>query len=602
VGKSYWLAITSTVLVLIASVTWLLSRKQQDKQEPKLQQLTNNVGELAVGNGTVSPDGKYLAYWDSRGIHLKLFSTGEIKTIPQPDALKGSVVYWVIGPWTPDGTRFLANAKVDERASIWLISMLGGVPRKIRDNAAARSISPDGNRIAFRTTVDSRSAPNESTSSIQEIWTMGLDGGQAKRAIAASNSQETFYGVQWSPDGKRLAFISVRHVTEEGKYDLAIQTLDLKSGSSTTLVSNPTLTDFLWLPNGRLIFSATEPDNKSDNLWEVLVDSNTGKPKDKRRRLTNWVGSSLSGLSVTSDAKSLVFLKDSELSSIYMADFDKNTLTLSTPRRLSFTESFDAPMDWTADGRAVIFMSNRNGHWGIYKQTLDQESAGILVPGSDGAEAYSPKVSPDGSWVVYLEVPKEIWSLSPSRLMRVPVDGGAPEFIMSGRFYIGIRCTGAHANFCVFAEQPDDRSELIFTAFDPIKGRRQELCRMPVDRDKSYNWDLSPDGVYITAGIQGAESKLLVRRTDGGPTHDVEIKGWPGLDYMDFSADSKGLFMNSTSNGVGTLLYVDLAGRARPLWEPRNPNVGYAFSTRDGRHLAIIGQSSNSNLWMLKDF
>jgi len=128
-------------------------------------------------------------------------------------------------------------------------------------------------------------------------------------------------------------------------------------------------------------------------------------------------------------------------------------------------------MDWTVDGKAVIFMSNRNGHWGIYKQALDQESSVSLVPGSEGAEAYSPKVSPDGSWVVYLEVPKEIWSLSPSRLMRVPVDGGTPEFILAGRFYIGIRCTGAHANFCAFAEQPDDRNELIFSAFDPIKGR-----------------------------------------------------------------------------------------------------------------------------------
>jgi hypothetical protein len=108
--------------------------------------------------------------------------------------------------------------------------------------------------------------------------------------------------------------------------------------------------------------------------------------------------------------------------------------------------------------------------------------------------------------------------------------------------------------------------------------------------------------VYILAGIEGAESTLLVRRTDGRPTHDVEIKGWPGLEYMDFSADSKGVFMNSTSNGVGTLLYVDLTGKAHPLWKPKYPNVGWAFPTRDGRQLAIVGQSSYANVWMLKDF
>jgi serine/threonine protein kinase/Tol biopolymer transport system component len=604
-GKKLWkiLGVASVLVIALGGIfVWFLTLRQPKKGEPKLSQLTDNAGEIAIGSGTISPDGKYVAYWDTRGIHLKLLSTGEMKTIPQPEALKGSVVYWSIGPWTPDGTRFLANARVDQRSSIWSISLLGDVPRKIRDNAFAMSISPDGSRLAFRTAIESRSGPNESASSIEEIWTMGLDGGQAKKILAAPNGQESFYGVQWSPNGKKLAFISVRHITAEDRYDQAIQTRDLEAGSSTTVVSNSTLTDFLWLPDGQLIFSATEQDNKSDNLWEFEVDVSSGNPKGKPHRLTNWVGSSLGGFSVTSDGRNLVFLKSSQFSSIYIGDFDRSTLTLSTPRRLSFTESSDFPMDWTADGKAVIFMSNRNGHWGIFKQALDQESAINLVPGSEGAEAYSPKVSPDGSWVVYLVVPKETWSLSPSRLMRVPVEGGTPELIQSGRFYKGIRCTAASANFCVLAEEPDDRKELIFSAFDPIKGRGRELCRMIVDREKPYNWALSPDGVYILAAIESAESTLLVRRTDGGSSHDVEIKGYPGLDYMDFSADSKGIFMNSTSNGVGTLLYVDLTGKVHPLWQPKYPYVGYAFPTRDGRHLAIIGGSAYSNVWMLNDF
>jgi eukaryotic-like serine/threonine-protein kinase len=602
-SKSFWIAILSSVLILIPSVGWLLGRKQSERRESKLQQLTDNAGEVAVGSGTISPDGKYLAYWDSRGIHLKLLATGEMKTIPQPETLKGRVIYWSIGPWTPDATRFLANASIDERTSIWLISVLGDVPRKLRDNAAARSISPDGSRVEFRTTVETRTAANESASSIQEIWTMGLDGDQAKKVMSASDSQESFYAVQWSPDSKRLAFVRVRNIEEEARHDQSIQTLDLQSRSSTTIVSNPTLQDFLWLPNGRLIFSATEPDKKSDNLWELEVDLSSGKPNGVPRRLTNWAGSFVGGLSVTSDGRNLVFLKSSSLSSIYIGDFDRSTLTLSNPRRLSFTEAFDIPIDWTLDGKGVIFMSNRNGHWGIYKQALDEETAVKLVPGSEGAEAYSSWVSPDGHWVVYVETPKEIYSeYSPVRVMRVSIDGGTPELIMSGRFYFGIRCPFAQANFCVFAERSDDRSELIFGAFDPIKGGRKELCRMSVERDKTYNWNISKDGVYIMAGIWGAQSKLLLRRTDGRPAHDIDVKGWPGLNNIDFSADSKGVFMNSTSNGVATLLYVDLAGNARALWQPKYPTVSNAMPSRDGRHLAITGESDSSNLWMLRDF
>jgi Tol biopolymer transport system component len=143
-------------------------------------------------------------------------------------------------------------------------------------------------------------------------------------------------------------------------------------------------------------------------LWEVEVDLSSGKPEGVPRRLTNWAGSFVSGLSITSDGKNLVFLKSSVLSSIYIGDFDRSTLTLSNPRRLSFTEALDIPIDWTLDGRSVIFMSNRNGHWGIYKQALDQETAVKLVPGSEGAEAYSSWVSPDGKWVVYVDTPKDL--------------------------------------------------------------------------------------------------------------------------------------------------------------------------------------------------
>src|SRR5262249_9569559 len=40
--------------------------------EIKLRQLTFNSTENPVSSGAISPDGKYLAYSDTRGLHLKL--------------------------------------------------------------------------------------------------------------------------------------------------------------------------------------------------------------------------------------------------------------------------------------------------------------------------------------------------------------------------------------------------------------------------------------------------------------------------------------------------------------------------------------------------
>src|SRR5213592_3353964 len=121
-------ALAITTLLVATFVVRILIHRPLAERELKQQQLTANSRENAVANGTISPDGKYLAYWDVKGIHLQLIATGEMRTIPQPQMLEGSGAEWSIGPWFPDGTRFLANASTEQRTSIWAVSALGGAP------------------------------------------------------------------------------------------------------------------------------------------------------------------------------------------------------------------------------------------------------------------------------------------------------------------------------------------------------------------------------------------------------------------------------------------------------------------------------------------
>jgi len=237
----------------------------------------------------------------------------------------------------------------------------------------------------------------------------------------------------------------------------------------------------------------------------------------------------------------------------------------------------------------------------LLEAPLDQDVAQVVVPGSPGIENYSPKLSPDGLWIVYIEVPRVVWSLSQGRVMRVPVNGGSPEEIFSARLYNGVHCTGVAANFCAFAEQSADSHQLIFSAFDPVKGRGYELARIPWNASRHYNWALSPDGKYITAA-QDEQGTILIRRINGPAIPDITVKGWPGIDNMDFAADSKALIMNSIPNGRKILLYVDLSGNARVLWQPESPHVGFAVPSHDGKYLAIEGETISSNIWSLKDF
>jgi len=81
------------------------------------------------------------------------------------------------------------------------------------------------------------------------------------------------------------------------------------------------------------------------------------------------------------------------------------------------------------------------------------------------------------------------------------------------------------------------------------------------------------------------------------------VKGWPNLTGLDWSPDGKGFYCGSVSPQSRTLLYVDLNGNARVLWQYKATGGQiWAVPSPDGRHLAIRGDVINSNAWMLEGF
>ncbi len=275
---------------------------------------------------------------------------------------------------------------------------------------------------------------------------------------------------------------------------------------------------------------------------------------------------------------------------------------MTPPRRITFTEADELPAAWTADSKAVIFFSDRNGHWGVFKQPLDQDSVEVLVTGAKGAEADSPRVSADGTWLLYQELTEKTDRLWPmARLMRVPINGGLPEFVFSARFYNSHRCSRAEANLCVFAEQTADGTWLVFTVLDPIRGKGRELAKFATDPLGFYHWDVSPDGKRI-AILKGGENQIHVLPLSGGAVRDFTVKGWTGFNSLDWSPDGKGFFIGNLSGGSATLIYVDQAANAFPLWHQKSTTGTWGVPSPDGRQLAILGQEFNGNIWTMENF
>ena len=84
----------------------------------------------------------------------------------------------------------------------------------------------------------------------------------------------------------------------------------------------------------------------------------------------------------------------------------------------------------------------------------------------------------------------------------------------------------------------------------------------------------------------------------------INPKGWESLEGLSWDVDGKGLISSSSTQRSKVLLYIDLQGNARVLWE-QGGRVGArlrGLPSPDGRHLAITAIALNSNAWMMENF
>ena len=117
----------AAVLLLVGAYTWRLATHHAPISKPpmSLRQLTANPAGHGVTRSAISPDGKYLAYSDEAGLHIKLLETGEMRTLPLPAEVGSTHATWLPAAWFPDGTRLLANLEVAGKpSSIWILSLI----------------------------------------------------------------------------------------------------------------------------------------------------------------------------------------------------------------------------------------------------------------------------------------------------------------------------------------------------------------------------------------------------------------------------------------------------------------------------------------------
>jgi serine/threonine protein kinase/Tol biopolymer transport system component len=579
----------ATVLLAVGFV-WMWFKSVRFAARPMLseRQLTHNTPENRPLGGAISPDGKYLAYADTNGLHLSLIDTGEIHDLPLPEELQTHL--WDVS-WFPDGEKLLLTAQAKTQGlDIWLQSVFGGAPRKLRANARSPAVSPQGTLIAF---VGFGS---------HELWVMGPNGENPRKVL--SSESERFGPPAWSPTGQRLAYL--RYRPGESEFGGAIQTVALGAGAPSLVLSDTGLdigsfAVLQWVRDGRLIFALQgRAGSEEMNLWAIMTDLRTGKAIGKPAKITNWFGVSPYAASISQDSSRLAVLKMHVRDDVYVGELADKGTRLHVPRRLTLSDSRDFPDVWMRDGRSILFESNRTGKFQIYRQQLDQETAERLIQGPDDEK--SAELSPDAAWILYWTTGVGGKSLpTVTRLMRLPASGGSPEQVLEAPIETtpSFDCPSRSGSFCVFGRL--EQGHMSFYALDPIHGLGKEVAR--TQGAPNHPFAISPDGAGIAVVIGDRPlTQVHILNLRNGTERSFGLPEGLRIWSINWTADGSALFAAAQSSEY-VIARIELDGKTRVLLNRgRDQWLGYASPSPDGRHLAFTEQTFESNSWLLENF
>jgi DNA-binding winged helix-turn-helix (wHTH) protein/Tol biopolymer transport system component len=597
-----WVLISLAVAGLVLLASNLASRRNGAPGIAE-QRITSNSPEAAVESAIVSPDGKYIAYRDPSGLYLRVIATGETRRwdlpkdfIAKPDS------------WFPDGTNLLVTRweGTPPMPSLWKLSLLGGQPRKLVDKSPLGSVSPDGMRIAYVTLLAG------------ELWVMDPGGSNPHKIAEASQRADPRYPSEivrmaWSPNSRRIAFIEryalCTHYdqTEPRPFDLTpvaslstLGTRDAEGGDLQVILKNIWLGPALaWAPDGRILFaSRANPESERDNeeLHSIRVDERTGRVTGQPQRVTAGAGT-IGEISVTSDGKRLVLWRTNAHEQAFISEFDAYTRKWKTPRRLTLEANSNQATAWLADSKTVLFVSNRNGTWTLFKQAIDDTTADVLV---EGHSLYLPRLSADGSQVIYGSLADSANAAAPRSIMRLPVAGGPPQLVVQDVGIGNFQCARLPSRLCI-VDKPQG-NDLIFVSFDPERGIGHELTRSSGGR---HNWALSPDGRTLVDYPDNHSIRFYsVKNGVAKEDKTIRVNNW-FFGNGDWTADGKGLLVPATSPaGTPVMLEVNRAGKASVVLEG-TPGTGFEFMIQapDG-HYGILGAvvPGDDNAWMVDNF
>ena len=416
----------------------------------------------------ISPDGQTIAFSYKGDIFTVPTQGGTAHQVTSNDAYDAYPV------WSPDGQRIAFASAREGSLDVYLIGKEGGTPLRLTTDSGNETplcFKDDGTVLFEATDMPTSQSILFASRSFPQVYQVSTSGGRAHLFSALpmqdlsinSRGDILYHDIKgyedpfrkhhtssitrdiwlnqdgkfskltgfegedrtprWAPDGMSYYYLS----EQDGTFNIYKNSIGGKAQQVTHHKGNPVR--FLSVANnGTLCYGYngeiyTVTDGGTPRLVNITVNADLSEKELIRQIKKNGATS----ISVSPSGKEIAFVMHGD---VYVTSVEYNTT-----KQITDTPEQERTIDFSPDGRSIVYDSERGGMWQIYQTSIKNKDEKLFTYSTDlveeqltntGHTSIQPQYSPDGKSVAFLE--------DRATLRAVDVKSKAVRTLMDGKY------------------------------------------------------------------------------------------------------------------------------------------------------------------------
>ena len=549
--------------------------------------------------GSLSPDGRYVSYvdWRAGNLAVRDLASGTSRLVTK-NVEWASTGGWneesIISPHSKQIAYHWFDEKGDDFYDLRVIDMDGSNMRILHHDAEVPWVrpfdwSPDGKELLVHFGRKDK---------VQQLGLVSVSDGSF-RIIKSWNGRRWPQMASFSPDGGYVAF----DLGPEG--DLApkdIFVIDIERGLETPIIEHPSRDELVgWTPDGKRILFISDRTSKRA-LW--MIDVNGGKPGQSPVLLKTEFEGRPTGITPDGALYSVIV---TTANNVHLARLDTKGVRIVGQPQIASTRFVDSASisDWSPDGKYLAYRVGPRsdpfgrGPWRFVIQTVRTGEERVLTPspGFSSSLMRGPRWSPDGRSLL---------------VTATGIDTGQGLYaidVKTGETKLIAKREGAgfpHANLRNPAWSPDGKAVYFWRESEAVikrdltTGKETELYR---GRSGSEGLDVSPDGRWL-AFFRPLDSLIVIPTAGGEPREvcrlsETESNESP-WNFVRWTPDGKHLLFRKRVKELWRV-QVD-TGEQQQIDSPAMDRIINVALHPNGRRIAYTVGKRSSEFWVMENF